>query len=147
MPARSRPEPRITSYEPPKLPHHLAIFAGCLLGYYTFIAHPWIVPGTFIYDKLVVPWFPGGAPWFFFIVRMRVAVPLLCIHLGEAYLLHRTRLSRYGVRTGSGLWWAWVLSCFVEGFGSFQRIDAMLKKQTVELDKVEKEKNGTKKGD
>ena len=88
------------------------------------------MPGTFVYDKLL-PWYPGGPKVFLFLAK-NIALPVLAIHATEAYMLDKTRLRKYGVPRGSGLWWAWMASCFVEGFGCFQRIDAEIKKKTVE---------------
>ena len=94
------------------------------------------MPGTFVYDKLL-PWFPGGPKVFLFLAK-NIALPVLAIHCTEVYILDKTRLRKYGVQRGSPLWWKWIASCFIEGFGCFQRIDAQVKRK--EADK-EKEKH------
>ena len=49
---------------------------------------------------------------------------VLAAHTLEAVWIHRSRLTRHGVATGSLLWWLWVLTTFVEGIGSIRRFDA-----------------------
>ena len=57
-----------------------------------------------------------------------VVLPVtLVIHVLEAVHMARSRLARYSVEEFSGVWWAWMLDCFVEGFGSFIRFDEMVK--------------------
>lgn len=62
-------------------------------------------------------------------------IPVALIHSTEAFLLDQTRLSRYGVQRFSGVWLKWMLSCFIEGFGCFQRIDAEARRQEAVWDK------------
>jgi len=52
---------------------------------------------------------------------------MVSIHLFETALM-RQRMKRHSVVTGSGVWWAWILSCFVEGITSFKRIDAFVRR-------------------
>ncbi|RDW75793.1 hypothetical protein BP5796_06614 [Coleophoma crateriformis] len=112
---------RITAYEPPTTPIHIFVFTACALTAILFILSSKIVPGTTFYDS-VLPYFPGGPKVFVWLVK-RLAFPVLLIHIAETYFLDKTRLTRYGVERGSALWWQWVASCFIEGFGCFQRID------------------------
>lgn len=90
--------------------------------------------GTWFYDR-ILPFFPGGPKWFLGITRA-IALPVLGIHLFEAYSLDKTRLRKYGVEIGSAVWWKWICSCFIEGFGCFQRVDAMAKQKEKEAAKV-----------
>jgi hypothetical protein len=99
-----------------------------------FLTMRYYVPGTFIYDK-VLPWFPGGPEFFLWLVNS-IAYPMLAIHLAESWYLDKTRLRKYGVEKGSGLWWQWILSCFMEGRGCFVRIDERVQKKRAEADKV-----------
>lgn len=125
---------QITEYEPPTSIIHVTIFALCALTFVIFTTQQWIVPGTFVYDTLL-PWFPGGPKWFLGISKT-IALPVLGIHLFEAYLLDTKRLWKYGVERGSGLWWKWIGSCFIEGFACFQRIDATVKRKEKEAEKA-----------
>jgi hypothetical protein len=129
---------RITSYLPPRKPFHIIVFGLVAMTYTLDLTYQWIVPGTFMYD-VVLPWYPGGREWFFWMLRMQM-IPTLVIHATEAFLMDRMKLSRYGVQRWSGLWWKWMLSCFVEGVGSFQRIGAEVKRQEAVWEEKEKEK-------
>lgn len=125
---------QITEYEPPKSLVHRTIFGLCAMTFVIFTTKQWIVPGTWVYDK-VLPWWPGGPEWFLWISNV-IALPVLGIHLYEAYTLDSTRLRKYGVERGSRVWWKWICSCFIEGFACFQRIDATVKRKELEAEKV-----------
>lgn len=125
---------QLASYLPPKSLFHRAIFGLCAMTFVIFTTKQWIVPGTFVYDK-ILPWFPGGADWFLWISN-GIALPVLGIHVFEAYNLDKTRLRKYGVERGSAVWWKWIASCFIEGFACFQRIDGEVKRKEVEAEKV-----------
>jgi len=124
----------ITSYEPPRSPLHVTVLALCLLTFVIFVTRAWIVDGTWVYDALL-PWFPGGPTWFLGIAKA-IALPVLGLHLGEAYWLDRSRLRKHGVEKGTALWYKWIASCFIEGMGCFQRIDATVKRKTLEAEKA-----------
>ena len=124
----------ITAYEPPLSPVHLTVFGLCIFTFVIFVTRNKIVPGTWFYDN-VLPWYPGGPKWFLWIARV-IALPVLGIHMGETYWLDRTRLRRHGVERGTALWYKWVASCFIEGMGCFQRIDATVKRKTLEAEKA-----------
>lgn len=83
-----------------------------------------------MYDK-ILPWWPGGPEWFLWISKM-IALPVLLLHIAEAIMVDRTRLWKYGVQRGSKLWWKWMASTLIEGFGAFARIDATVKRKEVE---------------
>jgi len=124
----------ITAYEPPKSPFHLTVFGLCIFTFVIFVTRNEIVPGTWFYDT-VLPWYPGGPKWFLWIAKV-IALPVLGIHLGEAYWLDRSRLRKHGVERGSSLWYKWIASCFIEGVACFQRIDATVKRKTLEAEKA-----------
>jgi hypothetical protein len=124
----------ITAYEPPKSPAHLTVFGLCVFTFVVFVIRNRIVEGTWFYDN-VLPWYPGGPKWFLWIAKV-IALPVLGIHLGEAYWLDRSRLRKHGVERGTALWYKWIASCFIEGMGCFQRIDATVKRKTLEAEKA-----------
>lgn len=64
-----------------------------------------------------------------------VTLPMIVIHVGETVMLDQTRLWKYGVQRGSSLWWKWIGSTMVEGFGAFARIDATVKREEEEAAK------------
>lgn len=57
--------------------------------------------------------------------------PMVLIHVVEASVMHFTRLRPLNVPTGSGLWWKWMASTFVEGYGNFMRIDGWVREEEV----------------
>jgi Protein of unknown function (DUF2470) len=68
----------------------------------------------------------GKAPWlaeFAYTVAPLTLGIMLFVHGWEAMTMVRTRMRRYEVEMFSGVWWCWVLDCFVEGVGSFVRVD------------------------
>ena len=89
--------------------------------------------GTWFYDN-VLPWFPGGGEWFVWTAKT-IALPVVGIHMTEATLLDRTRLQKYGVERGGALWWKWMASALIEGFGCFQRIDTAVRRMEREAEK------------
>jgi len=125
---------RITAYEGPASVPQVVIFGLCLFTFVVFATKAWILPGTWFYDK-VLPYFPGGPKVFLKICEV-IAWPVLVLHAGEAYWLDRSRLRKHGVERGSALWYKWVVSCFVEGVGSFWRVDAMVKSKALEKERA-----------
>ncbi|KAJ5037980.1 uncharacterized protein L3040_006855 [Drepanopeziza brunnea f. sp. 'multigermtubi'] len=125
---------RITAYEPPRGGVQAGVFATCLFTIVVLATHRKMVPGTWVYDG-PLQWFPGGAATFVGLARL-VFWPFIAIHLFESWWLNRTRLRRYGVEVGTALWWKWIVSCCVEGFGCFQRIDATVRRKTKEAEKA-----------
>ena len=57
---------------------------------------------------------------------------LVVVHGGETIWLAVSRLRKHRVKVGSLVWWQWVLSCFVEGFGSFMRFDQLVREKEEE---------------
>ena len=112
----------ITEYVPPQ-GFDIIVF-GAVLFYVACVASlPWVVPASGLWKALTAV-FPGGPEWFRWIVRV-IFFPVLAIHSAETFLLDR-KLLRHGVDRWSGLWWLWVSSCFVEGFGSFKRTNHII---------------------
>lgn len=113
----------VTEYRPP---HGLglAFFIGVVSYFCSAIALPWIVPGS-------LPWtilskvFPGGPTWYIWLVRV-IFVPVLTIHVVEAYFFDKLRMKKHGVERWSGLWWAWEISVFLEGVSAMWRVDEIV---------------------
>lgn len=123
----------IDEYTAPRSVFHVTVFALCVLTLVVFVTKAWYVPGSFVYER-VICWWPGGAEWFLWTVRM-IAAPVLVLHIGESLHLDRSRLAKYGVERGSGLWLAWMSSALLEGFGAFARFDALVRRKEVEAEK------------
>lgn len=54
---------------------------------------------------------------------------VLAIHVGEVVVLMLPRLRRCGVEVGTGVWWAWVVDCFLEGGGAWLRFDGLVEEK------------------
>lgn len=109
----NRSKVTIKEYSPPK-GFHALVFAACLGTYILLSRASNVAPGSFLYEY--VPWFAA------YVGRIRewVLYPMIVLHWGEAYLMTE-RMKKHSVPTFSRLWWTWVISCFIEGMGSFQR--------------------------
>jgi hypothetical protein len=82
---------------------------------------------------------------FCYTIQPALITSMLAIHLAEAAWMHATRLRRYNVPLLGRVWWAWMLSTFIEGFGAFQRLDALVREE--EAAEEEKKKRGEKQKD
>ncbi|PNY24324.1 Uncharacterized protein TCAP_05736 [Tolypocladium capitatum] len=112
----------ITEYVPPQ-GTDIVVF-GAVVAYFTSVASlPWVVPGSSFW-RILTAVFPGGPEWFRWIVAI-IFLPVLAIHLTEAFFFDR-KLQRHGVDRWSGLWWRWVATCFVEGVCSFRRMNNII---------------------
>lgn len=85
------------------------------------------LPGSFLYDNIWV-YVPGYAR-FNLLVRPLVLFLVFTIHPAEAIQLHRSRLRRHTVPTFSVLWWKWILSNVIEGYGAFVRFDRIVEEE------------------
>ncbi|KAJ1325179.1 DUF2470 domain-containing protein [Microdochium nivale] len=123
---------RITAYTAPR-GAGIASLAGVALYFVSALALPWIRPGTSAWD-LLDRFFPslgrgggggGGAEAFVWLVRV-IMVPMLLVHVTEAWWMARTRLEKHGVEAGSKVWLLWVGNTFFEGVPAFQRFDGLV---------------------
>ncbi|GME41615.1 hypothetical protein GTA08_BOTSDO00509 [Neofusicoccum parvum] len=111
---------------------HAVVFAVCALTYVLVSRRANALPGSFIYDH-VLKHAPGFAA-FTAQVQPIVLALMVGIHVVESSVMAR-RLQRHNVALLSGLWWKWVASCFIEGFGALQRVDALVQEGRREKDK------------
>lgn len=111
-----RSEVTVKEYRSPK-GFHAVVFGLCLFTYVVFSRRANVLPGSLIYDYLL-NYVPGSS--YFAGIQPAVLWLTVGIHLAEAVVMAR-RLGRHSVPLLSRLWWTWVGSCFIEGYGSFQR--------------------------
>jgi hypothetical protein len=52
---------------------------------------------------------------------------IVVAHAVEAVYFATSRLRRHWVQTFSGVWWWWMLDCWLQGFSSFIRFDRLVK--------------------
>ncbi|KAK7723955.1 hypothetical protein SLS64_000288 [Diaporthe eres] len=90
-----------------------------------------------VYSKLVTPespaWraleavrFPQGPVGFIWLVEA-LFLPVLAIHVAEAWWMDRSRLAPAGVARGSRVWLLWVGNAFLEGVPAYRRWDRVVK--------------------
>lgn len=84
-------------------------------------------PGSLFYDNLLV-YAPRFARFNLYI-RPLVLGLILGIHPAETVYMHVSRLRKHTVATLSGLWWIWILSTLVEGYGAFVRFDRIVEEE------------------
>lgn len=111
---------------------HAVVFTVCALTYVLVSRRANALPGSFIYDH-VLSYSPGFAS-FVAQVQPIVLALMVGIHVVEASVMAR-RLQRHNVAPLSGLWWQWIASCFIEGFGALQRVDALVQQGRREKEK------------
>jgi hypothetical protein len=99
---------------------HAVIFATCFGTYILLSRQSNVLPGSLLYESTFkfIPQFAA----FVLKVRLLVLYPMIALHAFEAFLMSR-KLERHSVPLFSKLWWAWCISSFIEGVGSFQRYD------------------------
>ena len=124
---------RITEYELPQGIWQWSVIGVILWAFSVYLNVGLIVPGTFVYDK-IVPWWPGGHKWFFWTVD-QLPYMVFGIHLVEAVCLDYFMLRKYNVQRWSALWWKWFMSSVAEGGGATFRVNAMVKRRKVEAEK------------
>ena len=116
----------VAEYMPPRVPYDLAVFVAVLFYYCTFgvvrmgVLDSGNESAAAVVVKAAVEMsrFPGGVEGFVWLVNA-IFVPVVAIHVFETWLLERTKLSKFGVRRGSKVWWMWVGSVFIEGAMAF----------------------------
>jgi hypothetical protein len=127
---------RIRTFEPPRGPG-IYSFAG-VLSYFVSagaLGLGLLRPDTRVW-QLLDQLFPGGAGGFVWLVKA-IFVPVLLIHVTEAWWIANTRLAKHGIDTGSRLWLLWVLDTFFEGAPAMWRFDSL-------VDAERKKKEGAK---
>jgi hypothetical protein len=77
-----------------------------------------VVEGGWAYEYGLrwVPGLPAFVQW----ARLYILIPTIALHLTEAYIM-TGKMEKHSVRLFGVVWWAWVGTCFIEGYGSFQR--------------------------
>lgn len=131
---------KITTYVPPQGLLQKSTFVVVLLTMFSFSRSANFVPGALFYETFGLGYVPNFA-WFCRTIQPWLITFMVMIHAAEASYMASTRLQRHRVRRWSRLWWMWMGSCFIEGFGSFQRIDRMIKEKEKEMEMERKELN------
>ncbi|KAL1305124.1 hypothetical protein AAFC00_002051 [Neodothiora populina] len=80
-------------------------------------------------DGYVATYIHAGFARFCWAVQPLVMYGMLVIHSSEAYHMATGRLRKHSVNMRSKIWWQWLYSTFIEGVGSFDRFDKMIKRE------------------
>ncbi|PSN68818.1 integral membrane protein-like protein [Corynespora cassiicola Philippines] len=120
----------ITNFIPPYAnPLHLFNFCMCLFGYWSLSSDANFQPGSLLFDNALYR-APDLAS-FILSKRSFVLGIMVAIHAFEASLMTK-KLAKHGVAPYQGVWWAWIMTCFVEGFTSFNRINKFVREKQAE---------------
>jgi Protein of unknown function (DUF2470) len=115
----------VKRYLPPR-GAHAVVFAVCLTTFCMLSRPQHVMPGSIAYEVLLkhVPGLAGLVQQ----LRLVILGLMIVIHSAEVYVM-TAKLKKHSVPLFGGAWWLWVASNFIEGLGSFQRIDAMVEEQ------------------
>ena len=117
----------LTEYSAPR-GFQAVIFGLVLFTYASCWRRSNLLPGSFVYENLGFKFVPDLAHFVYTI--WPVFFPAVVgIHVFESAALAVLRLRPLGVPFGSKLWFTWVGSCFIEGFGAFVRIGEIVKRE------------------
>ncbi|KAI1095269.1 hypothetical protein F5B19DRAFT_440772 [Rostrohypoxylon terebratum] len=105
----------------------LLTFAGVALYFVCAATYLLVAPSTAAW-RLLDDFWPGGATAYKWLVRA-IFVPVMLIHLGEAWWMARSRLRKHGVEFGSKVWFLWTLGTFVEGLPAMKRFDRVVEEE------------------
>ncbi|KAM7204775.1 Protein of unknown function (DUF2470) domain containing protein [Rhypophila sp. PSN 637] len=136
----------IAEYRSPSVLDFLVGFAvAAYFASYAVIRLGLLTPATEIYQKwepystmmynTIDKFHPGGMEYFSWIVQA-IFYYVLFIHIAEVFIMDRIRLSRYGVKRFTPVWFKWMTTTFFEGYMAFMRIDGLVE----ELEGEKKEK-------
>ncbi|CEJ54163.1 hypothetical protein PMG11_00484 [Penicillium brasilianum] len=122
-----RSDVTLTEYRAPR-GFQAVIFGLVLFTYATCWQRSNLLPGAFVFENMGFKFVPDFAH---FIYRIwPVFFPsVVAIHVLESVAMAVLRLKPMGVPVGSGLWFTWMGSCFIEGFGAFARIRDIVKEE------------------
>lgn len=122
-----RSDVTLTEYRAPR-GVQTVIFGLCLFTYVSCFRRSNLIPGSFVYENLGYKYVPDFAH-FVYNIQPLLFPAVMGIHIVESALLAILRLKPLGVPFMSGLWCTWMGSCFIEGFGTFQRIGQIVKEE------------------
>ncbi|MCJ1379516.1 hypothetical protein MMC17_002617 [Xylographa soralifera] len=120
-----RSELAITAYRAPQGWQIIAAaWIACVMGTYaveTFGAEGWRVSGLLGLGERWGWWYGLGLGTAFWL--------LVVAHVGESAGVMLPLLWKYNVKVGTGLWWLWVGSHAVEGWGAVMRFRGMVREE------------------
>lgn len=117
----------VKKYRPPH-GFMTVVFVACALTLVSFCRRANFEPGSVFYDTLLKK-IPSFAK-FCRTVQPLVLWFMIIVHGAESMWMVKSRLEKHTVRMFGRVWWMWVLSCWVEGFGSYIRFDECVREES-----------------
>lgn len=118
----------LKSYSLPNRPWQVSIFGLVVMTVLLLGRRSTLNPGPRSLYRPLANKFPSLFPWLWNIQPFVLGL-MAVLHTIEAAWMDRTRLRKHSVPRFSILWFKWVMSAFIEGFGSFWRLDEMVAKE------------------
>lgn len=117
---------------------HAVVFALCFSAYICLSRRSNFLPGSILYSA-VFQYFPKFAN-LCYVVQPTLLATMVLIHVVEAGILAVKVLKPHRVPMFSGLWWKWMISVFIEGYGAFQRTEKIVQKERKRIDEAKASK-------
>lgn len=111
---------------------HAVVFTLCFSAYICLSARSNFLPGSILYSA-VFQYSPKFAN-LCYVVQPALLATMILIHVVEAGILAVKVLKPHRVHMFSGLWWKWMVSTFIEGYGAFQRTEKIVQKERKRID-------------
>ena len=117
----------VKKYKPPR-GFMTVVFVVGALTLVSFCRRTNFEPGSVFYDTLLknIPSFAN----FCRTIQPLILWFMIITHGAEAMWMMKSRLEKHTVRMFSRVWWMWVLTCCVEGYGSFITFDEFVREET-----------------
>jgi hypothetical protein len=104
------------------------MFWACFTAMVVFCRRGNFVEGSLMHHA-VLKYLPPSFLRFSYVVQPLLFYIMAAVHLSEAGWMAYSRLKRHRMALMGGLWWKWILSTFVEGYGAFLRFDELVRKE------------------
>lgn len=107
----------VKRYTPPKGFQIIVVASICFI-FVMLLREQHVLPGSIAYEYFLkwIPYFPYLARNF----RLEILTFMVSMHVTETYVMSG-RMRRHSVRLFSSVWWSYMISCFIEGYGTFHR--------------------------
>ncbi|KAI5195028.1 hypothetical protein E4T39_08397 [Aureobasidium subglaciale] len=127
--ALGRSDITVKEFLPPKGPY-LVGFIIVLTTFVAFSSRSNFEQGSFVSGLAPEPF-----ARFCWKIQPYIWYGMLVIHTAETISMARGRLRKHNVNIRSQTWWLWLATTFIEGVGSYNRFDNMIRKKRAEKDK------------
>jgi hypothetical protein len=116
----------VTEYRAPR-GFAAVVFTTCLVTFIAFSQRSNFLPGSMLYTHVLHHVPPFAA--FCYRIQPLLLPPMVVIHLMEAVHMAVNKLRPHRVPLFSGVWWAWVVNNFIEGYTTLVRFDDLVREK------------------